>query len=377
MKLFSLFGFDVFLDASWFLIAVLIVWTLGGAVFPQTLPSQTVTTYWSMGIAAMLGLMVSIVLHETAHSLVARHYGLQIRRITLFIFGGVAEMGGQPDRPRTEFLMAVAGPVASAALACVFGAGFIALSGVQVAAPLATVLRYLAMINFMLAGFNLVPAFPLDGGRMLRAALWGWRDDLAWATRWAAGAGRLFGIGLVALGVVEVLQGNVVGGIWSVLIGMFLRGAAAAELSTMEARRSLVGITVAMAMSRQPVAVPSDLPIAAFVEDFVYRHHHRWFPVEADGRVIGSVSTREAAAVPRIDWPGRVVGAIMRPLSDDDRIDPNAGLITAWQQMQRTRRSRLMVMRAHHLVGILSSRDVLNLIAAHQQFENPWASVHR
>jgi len=319
VKLFALFGFDVYVDASWVFVALLICWTLGGVAFPATLDGQTPATYWAMGAAATIGLMASIVLHETAHALVARRYGLAIRRITLFIFGGVAEMQGEPDRPRTEFLMAAAGPVASAALALVFTGGFRALAGADGAAPVVTVLRYLGMINFMLAGFNLVPAFPLDGGRMLRAALWGWRGDLAWATRFAAGSGQVFGVVLIALGVLGVLRGDLIDGIWAVLIGMFLRGAAAAELQATLMQRTLAGITVAAAMNPQPVAVPADLPVADFVEDYVYRYHHRWFPVEAQGRVVGSVSTREAAAVPRAEWPGTPIGATLTPDAVHDR----------------------------------------------------------
>ena len=318
-----------------------------------------------MGAAATIGLMASIVLHETAHAVVARHYGLTIRRITLFIFGGVAEMQGQPDRPRTEFLMALAGPLASAALGLAFGAGSLALAGVDGAAPMTTVLRYLGLINFMLAGFNLVPAFPLDGGRMLRAALWGWRGDMAWATRFAAGAGQGFAIVLIVLGVIDVLHGNFVGGIWAVLIGMFLRGAAAAELSAMLMQRSLAGVTVSTAMTPSPITVPADLPVADFVEDYVYRHHHHWFPVQTQGRVVGSVSTREAAAVPRAEWQVTPVGAIMLLLSPEDAIGPDAEVTAAMQQMRRTGRSRLMVLRADRLLGILSSRDVLNLIGSY------------
>lgn len=377
MKLFALFGFDVYVDASWVLLVLLIVWTLGEAVFPATLPGQAETTYWAMGITATLGLMASIVLHETAHSLVARHYGLTIRRITLFVFGGVAEMQGEPDRPRTEFRMAVAGPIASAVLALLFGLGYLALGGSDGAAPFAIVLRYLCLLNTMLAGFNLVPAFPLDGGRMLRAALWGWRGDIAWATRIAAQAGRVFGLTLMALGVIEALHGDVVGGIWSVLIGMFLRSAAAREQEAALAQRSLAGVTVAAAMNRQPVTVPADLSIAAFVEDYAYRHHHRWFPVAGKGGVIGSVSTREAAAVPRAEWLAMPVSAIMRPLTDDDVIDPDATLIAAWRRMRRTGRTRLIVQQAGRLDGILSSRDVLDLLAMHQQFDNPWQVTGR
>ena len=225
-----LFGFEVSVDASWLLLGVLIAWTLAGSVFPDVTPGLTPAHYWVMAGFATAGLLMSIVFHETAHSLVARHYGLPIRGITLFIFGGVAEMTAEPNRPRDELLMAAAGPAASLLLAAICYALLVAVAAWDGPLAAAGVLWYLALINFMLALFNLVPAFPLDGGRILRAALWSWRGDLVWATRIAAGAGNLFGALLIVLGLIEVLQGDFVGGIWRFLIGMFLRGAASASL---------------------------------------------------------------------------------------------------------------------------------------------------
>jgi Zn-dependent protease/transposase len=178
----SLFGFEVNVDVSWLLFAVLIAWTLAGSVFPFVTPGLTAASYWVMAGFATAGLLISIVFHETAHSLVARHYDIPIRGITLFIFGGVAEMTGEPRRPRDELLMAAAGPAASLLLAAVFYALLLGVTAWESAVAVAGVLWYLALINFILAVFNLVPAFPLDGGRMFRAALWSWRGDLVWAT---------------------------------------------------------------------------------------------------------------------------------------------------------------------------------------------------
>lgn len=190
IKLFALFGFQVWIDASWLLIGALIAWTLAGVVFPAAVSGLATTTYWWMAIAATIGLLFSIVFHETAHSLVARRYGIEIRGIMLFIFGGVAQMPAEPASARAEFLMALAGPVASLILSiALFGlAGVIgSLDGPQ---TITAIVSYLGSLNVMLGLFNLIPAFPLDGGRMLRAALWGWRHDITWATRIAAAAGN-------------------------------------------------------------------------------------------------------------------------------------------------------------------------------------------
>jgi Zn-dependent protease len=210
--------------------------------------------YWWMALAATIGLFLSIIFHETAHSLVARHYGMHIRGITLFIFGGVAEMVSEPSSARAEFLMALAGPVASLVLA----AALFLLVGVadqfDGTKAVAGVLWYLGLLNGMLALFNIVPAFPLDGGRMLRATLWAWRGDIAWATRIAAAAGELFGILLIVLGVLEIMRGDFVGGIWRCLIGLFLRAAASASYQQTIAQRLLGDVSVAQVMTSNPIA---------------------------------------------------------------------------------------------------------------------------
>ncbi len=367
VRLFSLFGFEVGVDASWLLLAALITWSLAATVFPDLTPGLPTDSYWAMGAIAAVGVFFSIVFHETAHSLVARHYGMPIRGITLFIFGGVAEMTAEPSRPRDELLMAAAGPAASLLLAAGL---FLRFSGVAAAggpAAIAGVLWYLALINFVLAVFNLVPAFPLDGGRMFRAALWWWRGDLDWATRIAAGAGNLFGALLIVLGVIGVVQGDFVGGMWRFLIGMFLRGAASASYGETFARRLLSEIPVARIMNPEPVTVPPMLSVQALIDDYVYRYHHRWFPVVDDGVVVGVVATQQAAAVDRTLWPTLPVGRIMRPLSRDDAVAPETNAFAALTQMRRTGNSRLVVLRQGALLGILSSRDLLQVLSLEQE----------
>lgn len=367
VKLLSLFGFDVYVDASWLLLAALISWTLAGSVFPDFVPGLTTGTYWAMGILATIGLFFSIVFHEMAHALVARQYGMPIRGITLFIFGGVAEMTAEPSRPRDEFLMAAAGPASSLVLAVILYVLFRAVAAGDNAPAVAGVLSYLALLNLVLAVFNLLPAFPLDGGRMFRAVLWWWRDDYDWATRVAAGAGSLFGTLLIVLGLINVLQGDFVGGMWRFLIGMFLRGAASASYGDTLARRVLTRIPVTQVMNPDPITVAPGVSVQALIDDYVYRYHHRWFPVVDGGTVLGTVATQQAAAVDRTLWSTSPVRRIMRPLSPDDTVTSDTNAFVALAQMRRTGHSRLMVLSHGALAGILSSRDLLEVLSLEQE----------
>jgi Zn-dependent protease len=369
LRLFSLFGFDVWIDASWLLLAALITWTLAAAVFPRITPNLSPVSYWWMAAAATIGLLFSIVFHETAHALVARRYGVPIGGITLFIFGGVAQMEQEPTTPKSELLMAAAGPLASILLSATF---FALLAGAQ-AWSLPPAIRgmvwYLGFINGMLAIFNLVPAFPLDGGRVLRAALWLWRGDLTWATRIATGAGNLFGIALIVFGVFDIVTGDIIGGIWQFLIGMFLRGAAEMSYQQTIARTALHAVPVLRVMNREPISVAPDLSIAEFIEEFVYRRHHRSFPVTRQGMLVGSVGTEQAAMVEQSAWPTTSVGEIMLPFKADDVIEPDADALAALTRMRRTGRSRLWVVQEGRLVGVLSLRDMLELLSARLELE--------
>ena len=242
LTLFELFGFKVSVDGSWLVMAGLIVWSLAVGYFPEAAPGYPNPTYWTMALVGLVGLALSIVVHELAHSLVARHYGLSITGITLFIFGGIAEMAEEPKTPKTELLMAIAGPLMSLGLAIAIGGGVeaAAAAGVPDDNPAVAVVSYLAVINFLLGGFNMLPAFPLDGGRVLRAVLWGWRKDMLWATRMASGSGQLCGIVLIGLGAWEASDGGLLVGIWWVVVGLFVRLAAIRALRRQGARREPV-----------------------------------------------------------------------------------------------------------------------------------------
>ncbi|MGB8274876.1 MAG: site-2 protease family protein [Alphaproteobacteria bacterium] len=362
ITLFTLLGFEVRVDMSWIFLAVLVTWTLAAGVFPAYYPGLEVSVYWSMGVIGALGLFFSIIFHEMCHSLVARRYGLPMGGITLFLFGGVAEMKDEPANPMTEFLMAVAGPVSSLALSLAFHVSHwvLALFGVSVAVT--GVVSYLGYINLILAVFNLVPAFPLDGGRMLRAALWYWKGNLRWATRVASRIGNGFGILLMVFGVISLVQGNLIGGIWWFLIGMFVRGAAAMSYQQVLVRQGFEGLPVRRVMTQAPVSVPPSLTLGELVQDYFYHHYFKTFPVVENGRAVGSVSVKDVKRIPRERWGQATVADVMTPLSSENSIRSDADAFDALQLMTRTGNSRLVVTEGGRLAGIVALKDMMNYL---------------
>ena len=359
-RLVEIAGFEVRLDPSWLFLALLIAWTLAAGVFPGRYPDLAHSTYWAMGIACAVGILFSIVFHELSHSLVARHYGLPMRGITLFIFGGMAEMGEEAKEPKTEFLMAVAGPLASIVLGAAFY-GLYRLAGDAGAPPFVLgVTYYLGWINFILAAFNLVPAFPLDGGRMLRAALWRFGGDLQSATRVAAGIGAGFGLVLIILGAVGIIGGNFVGGLWYVLIGLFLRGAARMSYRQVLVREYLEEVPLSRFMTTDPVILSPDLPLQEAVEDYFFRRHHRLFPVVEDGRLVGCLTADDVQAIPRERWASTRVGEAMKPCGAELLVGPeeDASKVLVAMAGPGGQTRRLVVEDGGRLVGVVSLKDL-------------------
>jgi Zn-dependent protease/CBS domain-containing protein len=289
------------------------------------------------------------------HALVARTVGIPIRGITLFLFGGVAEMEDEPPSASSEFLMAVAGPAVSAVLAVIFW-----LSSKLVEAPAVVFpLRYLAGINLAVLIFNLVPAFPLDGGRVLRSILWGVLKNLRQATYWAALFGQAFSWLLIGIGVLSFFGHNVVQGIWLGLIGLFLNNAARSSYQQVLLRQVLQGEPVSRFMTREPIVVSPALDLRGWVEDYVYRYHRKMFPVASNGHVDGVVSTEALARFPREEWDKHTVAEAMRQDVNALSVPPNADALEALQKMQRTGSSRLLVTEGSQLVGIVTLKDLL------------------
>jgi Zn-dependent protease/CBS domain-containing protein len=369
IELFKLLGFSVKVDLSWAVIAVLVTWTLAAGVFPGQFPDLPRATYWMMGVAGMAGLFLSIVLHELAHSLVARRFGIPMTGITLFIFGGVAEMDEEPPDARSEFFMAIAGPLASVAIAVV--CFIVYRAGQRLGWPVAVygVFMELAWVNGILVAFNMVPAFPLDGGRVLRSVLWRYRGSLRQATRITSQIGAAFGVALIAVGILAFMGGNAIGGMWYFLIGMFLRGAAQMSYQQLLLRQALEGERVSRFMKTDPITVPPELPIDALVNDYVYRHTHKMFPVVDAGKLLGCVTTQGIRGVPREAWHERKVRDIVEPCSGANTVRPDADAMKALANMARQQVSRAMVVDDGRLVGMITLKDMMQFLSTKIELE--------
>jgi Zn-dependent protease len=366
IKLFKLFGIQINADLSWFVVVALVTWHFAAGVFPDPIlaPGLATSVYWLMGAAGALLLFTSIVLHELGHALMARRYDVPMRGITLFIFGGVAEMSDEPPTARSEFMVAVAGPLVSILL----GVGFLAAGGLGRAAgwpPAVTaVLLVIGFLNVVLVLFNMVPAFPLDGGRVLRSALWQWKDDLRWATRVTSRIGSVLGLAMIGLGVaVAIVGGELLSGLWLGLIGLFVRNAARMSYQQLLLRRALEGEPVSRFMQPDPVAVPRAASVRELVDAYIYRHHFKMFPVVDGDRLVGCVSTREVRELPQEEWERQTVGTIAAGCSAENTVPPDLDAMKALSMMSRTGTSRLLVAEGDRLLGILSLKDLLKFFS--------------
>ncbi|MFQ6093653.1 MAG: site-2 protease family protein [bacterium] len=353
-------GFQISIDYTWFVIFGLVTWGLAKGYFPRALPGMSPSTYWAMGVVAALLLFASVLIHELSHSLVARRYGLQIRGITLFIFGGLAEMAEEPKQASTELRMAAAGPITSLALAavCWTAAYFV---GAVLSPAVGAVLRYVAYLNIILALFNLIPGFPLDGGRMLRAVLWRRTGSLKRATNIASRAGKWFAYFLIVLGILSVIAGNI-RGLWYVLIGMFLHQAAQMSYIRVAYKDNLSGVKVGDLMSRDVVAIDGSLTLDRLVEDYFLKHRFQGFPVLEGNRVKGCVTLQDIKGIPRSQWTTTKTGDILQPLSGSQFLYPEGDAVEALSVMLRTGQGRLPVFAGERLVGIITRRDIMDLL---------------
>lgn len=358
-RLFRLLGFEVKVDPSWLLLALLVTWSLAEGLFPFYVEGLSRQVYWAMGVTGVVGLVFSIVFHEFSHSLVARRFGMPIHGISLFIFGGVAEMQDEPPSARSEFFMAIAGPIASLVLAFGFFQLYSLAAGQAWPRPITAIAFYLTTLNVLLAGFNLVPAFPLDGGRVLRALLWGWRGNLEWATRMAAGAGSVFGAVLVAMGLFFLLSGRAIGGMWWVLIGLFLRNAAEGSYRQVLLHQRAAGRRVRELMNPNPVTVPASATVGEWVRNYVYKFHFEMFPVMDDGVLAGCVRSRDLRQVPEAEWEAHTVRELSQGCSGDNTIAPEADADDALTLITHSGNSRLLVVDKGELVGLLTLKDLV------------------
>lgn len=366
LTIIEILGLKIKVNITWVFIALLLSWALAQGYFPAVYEGFTKITYWWMGVTAVIGLFLSILLHELAHSVVARAFGMEIKGITLWLLGGVAEMADEPPNPRVEFLMAIAGPVVSVILALLF----LTASSLTVGnglTPFGAVLRYLGLLNFVLAAFNMIPAFPLDGGRVARAALWAWKGDYYWATRVASRMGSIFGLTLMVFGVVAALTGAGLSALWWVILGMFVRFSADAARFQMQTKQALLGKSVRDFMTSDPVAVSPDVTISNLIDNWIYKYAFEFFPVVEQGKLLGSVSLREVRQVSPDQRAKIRVGEIMLSPSPENTIEAGASAPDALTKMQGTGNSLLMVTSDGDLVGVIALKDLMKIIAITSQ----------
>jgi Zn-dependent protease/CBS domain-containing protein len=357
------FGIPIFVHPSWLVIFGLIAWTLATGYFPQHYPNLPVSSYWAKGLVASLLFFVSILLHELGHSLVARASGIGIRSITLFIFGGVARLERDPPDGRTELRMAAAGPAVSLVLSVLFlGVGVLAAPGGSVWA----VTRYLALINFVVAVFNLVPAFPLDGGRLLRGLLWKSMGKTR-ATRLAARSGTLFAYFLIASGVISMLRGAGISGMWYVLIGWFLKDASAGAYQSARVDEALRGVTAADAMAKDVATLPADISLVEAAHDYFLHTGYGAYPVVRGDAVVGLLCRRDLLTVPAEERESTSVQSVMTPLGDRVVVPPQAPLLRAMSKMAESGLGRVLVMDGGRLVGLLTMGSVLRHVRVREE----------
>ncbi len=353
-------GIPIGANWSWVLVVGLIGWSLGAGVFPDSNPGLSDTTYAVMAVVAVPVFFISLLLHELGHALRARREGVEIEGITLWMFGGVAQFKGTFPSAGAEFRIAIAGPLVSLALGVLFVATS-ALPGLP--SSVDGVLSWLGYINLTLLVFNLLPAFPLDGGRVLRSALWQRKGDLAAATEAAAAVGRGFAHVFIALGLFTVLAGGGLGGLWIAFIGWFLLMASGAEVGATVQSKALEGITVGHVMVAEPFSVDADLSVQAFIDDVVFAHRHTTYPVMQDGKPVGLVVFRDIAALPKARWATERVGDHIMPLDRLLVVHASDPVGPVWPALVSTDpRRALVVDERGDLAGLLSVTDVARVL---------------
>jgi Zn-dependent protease/CBS domain-containing protein len=347
-------GIEVRINWSWLVVLALIVWSLAAGVFPSQNPGLSEGTYYAMAVAAAVLFFLSLLLHELGHARQARREGMEIDGITLWLFGGVAQFKGAFPSAGGEFRIAVAGPLVSLGL----GIGFTLLGLVGFPSAVDGVVSRLGYINLILLVFNLVPALPLDGGRVLRSALWYFKRDLAWATRVASDIGQGFGYLFIALGIAMFIFEGTFSGAWLAFIGWFLLQAAKAEARYIATEEALDGLRVRDLMVRDPVTVDPDLSVGQFMDEVARSRRFTTYPVVDDDRPIGLLAFSSIAAVPRGQWDMRHVRDSMIPIDQVPLLREDARAVDALAELSSSNVNRGLVVDDGHLDGLLSITDL-------------------
>jgi Zn-dependent protease/predicted transcriptional regulator len=347
-------GVEVRLNWSLLAVVALIVWSLSDGVFPSQNPGLSHNTYLGMAVVASLLFLASITLHELGHSWVARREGIEVDSITLWLFGGVSQLKGRFASPGAEFRVAVTGPLVS----IVLGVLFVVIAVAGLPSEVDGVAAWLGYINLLLAAFNLLPASPLDGGRVLHSILWRAKGDFAWATRVASEIGQGFGYLFIGLGLAMFIFEGSFSGAWLAFIGWFLLQGARAEARYVATEQALGGLRVRDLMVHNPVTVDADSTIGRFMDDVAWSHRFTTYPVLEGGRPVGLLAFASVAAVPRADWDTRRVRDTMFPLDDVPLLTEDELAVDALQELSTPTGNRGLVVNNGHLAGLLSITDI-------------------
>lgn len=370
IPLFSVLGIRIVADFSWFLVVALIAGTLAFGWFPETIPDRTTAQYVILGIITSFFFFASVLVHELSHSIVAVLSGIPVRRITLFLFGGIAEITREPPDPKTELRIAIAGPATSAVLALAFWIAVAVLSASTERSALQGAFAYLAIANSFLLGFNLLPGLPLDGGRILRAAIWKSTGDLRKATRVASLAGKAVAGALIVAGLVAIISRSyVIAGVWLIFIALFLRQAADFSYRHVVTRQRLGGATVRDVMTAEVVAVPAATTIRDLVDRFFLHHHYICYPVVQDTSAVGFIAIKDVKGVPQEAWERTRVTEVMTPIGPDTSLAPDDDVETATRKMASSGCWRLPVLEAGRLAGIVTRRDIMHYLEIRADLE--------
>jgi len=369
VRLGKIMGIPVRIHYTLWLVFILIAWSLAYGYMPRQYPELGVATYWAIGIASAIILFASVLIHELSHSYIAKKNGLPIARITLFFFGGVSEMSEEPQDPGLEVRMAAAGPLMSFLIAGVLGGLWYVAGFAKAPVSVVATLGYGALINAVLGVFNLVPAFPLDGGRVFRGSLWGRSKNLVGATRTATRVSETISLLMMFGGFVAIIFGDFVDGIWIVVLGWFIKSGAETSLRQTLIGEVLSGITVNDIMTRDVLTVPPDITVNQLVTNYFLVHPHGGYPVVKDGEIRGIVTLQCARAVPKERRDFETVQQAMIPCERTVMVKPTMSALDAMRKMAREKVGRLLVVEGARLLGIVTRGDVLRTIQTRQELD--------
>jgi len=373
-----IFGIPLYLHASWFIIFALITFSLA-TQFQSQQSGWTTPQYWILGIAVSILFFGSVVLHELGHSVIAMHYKIPVASITLFIFGGLARISRDPDNALQEFNIAIAGPITS----FILGAGFLlAASLVPGGGVLAVASGWLSYINFALGAFNLIPGFPMDGGRVLRAIVWGITKNFDKASQIASRSGQVIAYMMIMLGIWAIMErdsvvskflGGWVGGLWIVFIGWFLLSAAQETYTQVAVRNTLVGLSAADIMSPDVPTVARDISLEDYVHE-VLRTGRRCHVVTGNGMAVGLVTLHQVQRFPREEWANTSIQAAMVPLSAIHWVTPNDPVTSVLERMQSEDVNQMPVLQEGHIIGMIARDSILRVIQTRLQAHRQYAA---